>query len=147
MHQEVLMSQLVLGCWFELFVVFVNAYRISLGWWCSEKSSEMYRNVQQNYCNKLVKNTHLNKEITLPTRQYNHVCSGSNSLHSHHRVGYDGQNKVLSPEYAVILFGEVLLVSTYSDQNSSSDPKEKSYVYRWKYLMFHYFLSNDHVKF
>ena len=50
------------------------------------------------------------------------------TVHSYHRMGYDGQNKVLSTQYAFVIFCALLFVSTNSDQNTSTDSEAKSYV-------------------
>lgn len=56
------------------------------------------------------------------------VCGRGNTVHSHHRVGYDGQNQILSTQHAVLIFSQMLPISSDSDQNSSSSTKTKSHV-------------------
>lgn len=59
---------------------------------------------------------------------HRNVCGRGNTIHSHHRVGYDGQDQILSTQHAVFILGQVLPVSSNSDQDSSSGAKTKSHV-------------------
>lgn len=56
------------------------------------------------------------------------VCGRGNTIHSHHRMGYDGQDQILSAQHAVLILGQVLPVPSDSDQDSSSGAKTKSHV-------------------
>lgn len=56
------------------------------------------------------------------------VCGRGNTIHPHHRVGYDGQNEILPTQHAVLVLGQVLPVPPDSDQDSSSSAKTKSHV-------------------
>jgi len=72
------------------------------------------------------------------------VCGRGNTIHSHHRMGYDGQDQILSTQHAVLILGQVLPVSSDSDQDSSSGAKAKSHVQWYVYVtsdLFHLFIE------
>lgn len=50
------------------------------------------------------------------------------TLHSHHRVGYDGQDKILSAEYAFIVLCALLFVSFNGDQNTFTSSEAQSRI-------------------
>lgn len=56
------------------------------------------------------------------------VRGRGNTVHSHHRVGHDGQNQVLSTQHAVLVLGQMLSISFDSDQNSASSAETKSHI-------------------
>lgn len=56
------------------------------------------------------------------------VRGRGNTVHPHHRVGHDGQNQVLSAQHAVLVLGQMLSISSDSDQDSASSAKTKSHV-------------------
>lgn len=53
---------------------------------------------------------------------------GSTTYYPHHRVGYDGQVKVFSTEYAIILFSALLFISFNGNKNSFTSTEEQLYV-------------------
>ncbi|XP_076632399.1 solute carrier family 25 member 44 isoform X2 [Colletes latitarsis] len=55
-------------------------------------------------------------------------CGGVAPFYSHYRVGYDGQNKVFSIEYALILFSALLFISFDGNQNTFASSKAQLYV-------------------
>lgn len=57
-----------------------------------------------------------------------------NTVHPHHRVGHDGQNQVLSTQHAVLVLGQMLSISSDSDQDSASSAETKSHV-QWYALI------------
>lgn len=56
------------------------------------------------------------------------VRGRGNTVHPHHRVGHDGQNKILSTQHAVLVLGQMLSISSDSDQDSASSAETKSHV-------------------
>lgn len=60
--------------------------------------------------------------------QPRNVRGRGNTIHSHHRVGHDGQNQVLSTQHAVLVLGQMLSISFDSDQDSTSSAETKSHV-------------------
>lgn len=73
------------------------------------------------YCNNIGATCHINPGDD---------CGRGTTIYSYHRVGYDGQNKVLSAQHAVVVLGALLLVSFNGNQNPLTDPKAQSYVQR-----------------
>ena len=57
-------------------------------------------------------------------------CGRGTTIYSYHRVGYDGQDQVLSAQHAVVVLGALLFVSTNGNQNPLTDPEAQSYVQR-----------------
>lgn len=78
------------------------------------------------------------KEILLPTflaifesnLQVNveNVCCGGTPFYSDHRMGYDGQNKVLPIEYAFLLLRTMLSLSSYRNKNPTSNTETQCHV-------------------
>lgn len=105
----------------------------------------MHRNVQQQYYDSLLGRTCSNLEGILLSspREYKHDCGGINTVYPHHRVGYDGQDQVLSFEHAVFVLSEMLSISTHSHKDTSSDSEEKPYVYRYKHSLmpYHFYIT------
>lgn len=68
------------------------------------------------------------------------VCGGGDdSVHPHHRVGYDGQEQVLPAEHVILVLGQVLPISSDSDQDSPPGAEAKSYV-QW-YARIRFYIS------
>lgn len=59
------------------------------------------------------------------------VCSRDIAFYSHHRVGHDGQDKVLSAQHAVLVFSSLLSLSPYGHQDTTADSTKNSYVHRY----------------
>lgn len=57
-----------------------------------------------------------------------HVCGRGNTLHSHHRVGYDGQNQIYPTQHTLVVLGQVLPLPFDGDQDAPSGAKAKSHV-------------------
>lgn len=108
-----------------------------LGYECPKIPSEMHRNEKQQYYNySLLKKAYVNLENILISQRYNHDHSRSSSFYTYHRMGHDGQNKIFSFEHVVVFFSKMLSLPTDSYQDSTANPKKKSYVYRYKYIIY-----------
>lgn len=92
----------------------------------------MHRNVQQQYYNSLLSRTCENLEgtVALSAEEYKHGYGRSDTFYPYHRVGYDGQDQVLSLEYVVFVLGKMLSLPAHSHKDTSPDSEEKPYVYR-----------------
>lgn len=56
-------------------------------------------------------------------------CGRGTTVHSHHRVGYDGQDEVLSTEHALFVLSPLLFISSNSNQNAFTNSKAQSCIH------------------
>lgn len=91
----------------------------------------MHRNAQQQYYNWLLERIQLDLGVeTILSKQRSNGDTCGDTIYPYHRVGYDGQVKVLATEHAVFFFRKMLPVSTHSYQDSTPNSKEESHVHR-----------------
>lgn len=87
--------------------------------------------------NKFKLYSHIDNQNFKRDKQINNFENGSNrstTVHKNDRVGYDGQEKVFSSEYAVIVFNTMLPLSIDCNKNAITNPTKKSYVHRSDFI-------------
>lgn len=56
-------------------------------------------------------------------------CGRGTTFHTYHRMGHDGQDKILSTKHALIIFSSLLSLSPDCHQNEAANSTKKSHVH------------------